>query len=76
MIPALYSYDLLDSFGRPSPRHRDPALTELERGQRFMSTFTPASFVLGGHLTLPSGRVCVAYAVRPDGEARATTATG
>ncbi|WP_405181306.1 hypothetical protein OG225_09225 [Nocardia sp. NBC_01377] len=64
---APYSYDLLDNFGEPSPRHRDPALTELERGQRFMSTFTLVSFVLGGHLTLTSGRVCVTYAVRPEG---------
>ncbi|MFX0577621.1 hypothetical protein [Nocardia nepalensis] len=64
---APYSYDLLDNFGRRSPRQRDPALTELEVGQRFMSAFTLVSFVLCRHITLVSGKVCVTYAVRPEG---------
>ncbi|WP_330254522.1 hypothetical protein OG874_08250 [Nocardia sp. NBC_00565] len=62
-----YSYDLLDNFGKRSPRHRDPALTELEVGQRFMSAFTLVSFVLCRHLTMVSGKICVTYAVRPEG---------
>lgn len=64
---APYSYDLLDHFGRRSPRQRDPALTELEVGQRFMSAFTLVSFVLCRHITLVSGKICVTYAVRPEG---------
>ncbi|MER7454678.1 hypothetical protein ABTW96_30810 [Nocardia beijingensis] len=64
---APYSYDLLDHFGRRSPRRRDPMLTELAVGQRFMSQFELMSFVLGRHITLVSGKVCVTYAVRPEG---------
>lgn len=63
---APYSYDLLDNFGRRSPRHRDPVLTELEVGQRFMSAFTLVSFVLCRHITLVSGKICITYAVRPE----------
>ncbi|MCC3332560.1 hypothetical protein [Nocardia abscessus] len=62
-----YSYDLLDNFGKRSPRLRDPKLTELEVGQRFMSQFELVSFVLGRHITLIAGNVCVTYAVRPVG---------
>ncbi|MGW4715765.1 hypothetical protein [Nocardia sp. NPDC004260] len=64
---APYSYDLLDNFGKRSPRRRDPMLTELAVGQRFMSQFELVSFVLGRHITLVSGKVCVTYAVRPEG---------
>ncbi|SEL72926.1 hypothetical protein [Rhodococcus maanshanensis] len=64
---APYSYDLLDRFGRRSPRRRDPGLTELEVGQRFMSLFDLVSFVPGGQITLVTGRICVTYAVRPEG---------
>ncbi|MFE7797380.1 hypothetical protein [Nocardia sp. NPDC057440] len=64
---APYSYDLLDRFGRRSPRRRDPELTELEVGQRFMSQFDLVSFVLGRHITLVTGKICVTYAVRPEG---------
>ncbi|WP_040777807.1 hypothetical protein [Nocardia pneumoniae] len=64
---APYSYDLLDNFGKPSPRHRDPQLTELEVGQRFMSQFELDSFVLDRHITLITGKICVTYAVRPEG---------
>ncbi|WP_067847817.1 hypothetical protein [Nocardia lijiangensis] len=64
---APYSYDLLDNWGRRSPRERDPHLTELEVGQEFMGVFQLQSFVLGRHITLVSGRVAVTYAVRPDG---------
>ncbi|UAK31699.1 hypothetical protein K8O92_28750 [Nocardia asteroides] len=62
-----YSYDLLDNFGRRSPRLRDPMLTELEVGQRFMSQFELVSFVLGRHITLVADKICVTYAVRPEG---------
>ncbi|MET8778551.1 hypothetical protein ABZV58_26405 [Nocardia sp. NPDC004654] len=64
---APYSYDLLDNWGRRSPRERDPHLTELEIGQEFMSVFRLDSFVLGRHITLVSGRIAVTYAVRPEG---------
>ncbi|WP_327115317.1 hypothetical protein OHB12_01140 [Nocardia sp. NBC_01730] len=64
---APYSYDLLDNFGRRSPHRRDPMLTELEAGQRFMSQFELVSFILGRHITLVTGKFCVTYAVRPEG---------
>ncbi|WP_228001112.1 hypothetical protein [Nocardia australiensis] len=64
---APYSYDLLDRLGRRSPRERDPALTELAVGQRFMSQFELVSFVLGSHITLVAGTACATYAVRPNG---------
>ncbi|WP_107656295.1 hypothetical protein [Nocardia suismassiliense] len=65
---APYSYDLLDRWGRPSPRHRDPQLTELEEGQRFMGQFDLVSFTLSQHITLVSGKIAVTYAVRPEGD--------
>lgn len=64
---APYSYDLLDNFGRPSPRVRDPGLTRLRAGQRFMSMFELVSFAYGEHITLRSGGVAVTYAVRGQG---------
>ena len=63
---APYSYDLLDNFGRRSPRTRDLGLTQLATGQRFMELFELQSFVDGAHITLRAGRVTVTYAVRPD----------
>lgn len=63
---APYSYDLLDNFGHRSPRTRDPALTHLHPGQRFMHIFTLHSFADGEHITLRSGSVAVTYAVRDD----------
>lgn len=64
---APYSYDLLDHWGRPSPRQRDPRLVELEVGQHFMAHFELASFVLDQHITLVAGKIAVTYAVRPEG---------
>ena len=61
---APYSYDLLDNFGRRSPRTRDPELTQLHTGQRFMQIFTLHSFARDEHITLQSGKVAVTYAVR------------
>ena len=64
---APYSYDLLDNFGRRSPRTRDPDLTNLEPGQRFMTLFTLQSFVNDEQITLGANNVAVTYAVRADG---------
>lgn len=64
---APYSYDLLDNFGRRSPRIRDPALTDLVAGQRFMQVFELRSFRTDQHITLQAGSVTVTYAVRPVG---------
>ena len=63
---APYSYDLLDSFGRRSPRARDPELAHLAVGQRFMQIFTLASFAEDEHITLLSGTVAVTYAIRAE----------
>ena len=64
---APYSYDLLDNFGRRSPRRRDPELVNLQVGQRFMTLFTLHSFVDGRHVTLRTNLVAVTYAVQPRG---------
>jgi hypothetical protein len=62
---APYSYDILDNFGRRSPRQRDPDLCHLEVGQRFMTLFRLHSFVDEEHITLRAKAVAVTYAVRP-----------
>lgn len=64
---APYSYDLLDNFGRTSPRERRPDMAELEVGQRFMTLFTLASFSTDEHITLQTRGVAVTYAVVPVG---------
>ena len=64
---APYSYDIVDNFGRRSPRVRDPGPVRLEPGQRFMGVFALASFVDGEQVTLRSRGVAVTYAVRPEG---------
>ncbi|MFI6870892.1 hypothetical protein [Nocardia sp. NPDC050406] len=72
---APYSYDLLDNFGRPSPRRRDPALTELVVGQRFMGLFDLVDFAPNDHITLSSPpRIAVTYAVRENAKSRAGAA--
>ncbi|HET9874555.1 MAG TPA: hypothetical protein VFQ37_02170 [Mycobacterium sp.] len=63
---APYSYDVVDNFGRRSPRQRDPDLVHLEVGQRFMTIFALHSFVDGEQITLRSNGVAVTYAVRPE----------
>ncbi|MBX8688961.1 hypothetical protein GO011_16125 [Mycobacterium sp. 20091114027_K0903767] len=63
---APYSYDLLDNFGRRSPRTRNPELAQLHTGQRFMQIFTLHSFAEDEHITLQSGNVAVTYAVRDE----------
>ncbi|WP_280257681.1 hypothetical protein [Nocardia wallacei] len=65
---APYSYDLLDNFGRTSPRRRDRRLTELAIGQRFMGAFTLIGFAPAEHITLRGAGVAVTYATRPDGD--------
>jgi hypothetical protein len=62
---APYSYDILDNFGRRSPRQRIPELARLETGQRFMTIFTLHSFIDCQQITLRTNRVAVTYAVRP-----------
>jgi hypothetical protein len=64
---APYSYDLLDNFGRRSPRERNPELVHLEVGQRFMTIFALQSFVDGEQITLQSKGVAVTYMVRAEG---------
>ncbi|MCM6778495.1 hypothetical protein NDR87_33920 [Nocardia sp. CDC159] len=63
---APYSYDLLDNFGRRSPRRRCPELTELAVGQRFMGQFRLTSFAPAQHITLHASIVAVTYAVRAE----------
>ena len=63
---APYSYDLVDNFGRRSPRTRNAELEHLEVGQRFMTMFVLQSFVRGEHITLRSKGVAVTYAVRAE----------
>jgi hypothetical protein len=64
---APYSYDVLDNFGRRSPREQNPELLRLEVGQRFMAVFTLQSFVDGEQITLRTKGVAVTYAVRSQG---------
>ena len=64
---APYSYDILDNFGRRSPRERNPELLHFEIGQRFMTIFALQSFVDGEQITLRSKGAAVTYAVRAEG---------
>lgn len=64
---APYSYDLLDNFGRRSPRELMPGLDELAGGERFMSIFTLASFDRDEQITLRARATAVTYAVRAQG---------
>ncbi|CAM3240259.1 hypothetical protein BST27_24590 [Mycobacterium intermedium] len=63
---APYSYDLLDNFGRRSPRQRDPELVNLEVGQRFMTLFKLQSLVPDEQITLLSQSVVVTYMIRAE----------
>lgn len=66
---APYSYDWIDNWGRRSPRTRDPALEQLEVGQRFMTIFRLEAFERPYHVTLwhdgVFGKVAGTYAVTP-----------
>lgn len=74
---APYSYDLVDNFGRRSPRELTPGVEKLARGQRVMTIFEVADFRENEHLTLTMsdpratslfGRVALSYVVLPVSE--------
>ncbi|MBA0045342.1 hypothetical protein MLB1_03330 [Mycobacteroides sp. LB1] len=65
---APYSYDLLDNFGRRSPRTRDVKLVELALGQRFMFAFRLIGFEPDKHITLRTFAAAVTYSIKPAGE--------
>ena len=76
---APYSYDLLDNWGRRSPRRLVPGVQRLEVGQRVMTIFELVDFAQDEHITLrlraPSavrlfGELAVTYAVRDIGDGR------
>ena len=67
---APYSYDLLDNFGRRSPRELTPGLERLELGQRFMTIFRLAEFEPDRHITLVTRPGAVTYVVEPRGTGR------
>jgi hypothetical protein len=52
---APYSYDLVDNFGRRSPRTLSPELEQLEVGQTFASIFELVDFTPGEQITLRIG---------------------
>lgn len=73
---APYSYDLLDNFGRTSPRRLVPDLVDLEVGQTFMTIFRLVDFTPDCQVTLqlhdPASRrifgdLAVTYLVQPAG---------
>jgi hypothetical protein len=66
---APYSYDLIDNFGRRSPRTLTPGLTELSVGQPVMNIFTLAGFVQDLELTL---RLTDPWALRMFGDLAVT----
>jgi len=74
---APYSYDLLDNFGRRSPRTLTPGLERLELGQRFMTIFDLVDFERDRQITLRIarlhrlfGRAAVTYTIVPVDEDR------
>ena len=69
---APYSYDLIDNYGRRSPRQLTKGLERLEVGQTVMTIFELKGFEPGTSLTLRSehsffGRMVCTYRVRPVG---------
>ncbi|WP_078282857.1 hypothetical protein [Mycobacteroides franklinii] len=65
---APYSYDLLDNFGRRSPRTRDAKLAELAPGQRFMFAFRLTGFEPDKHITIRTLAAAVTYSIKPAGK--------
>ncbi len=76
MRAAPYSYDLLDNFGRRSPRTLTPGLDKLEVGQSVMTIFQIVSFETSRHITLEYGPklkkrmppLFISYVVSPRGK--------
>jgi hypothetical protein len=71
---APYSYDWIDNFGRQSPRFLNPALENLEVGQRVMTIFRLVEFEPDRHLTMVMasaqaiaifGEIAVSYVILP-----------
>ena len=67
---APYSYDLVDNWGRRSPRELTPGLDDLEVGQRAMAIFEIAGFERDRSITLHAeksvfGHLAVSYCVAP-----------
>lgn len=71
---APYSYDLVDNFGRQSPRELTPGAEKLARGQKVMTIFDLVDFREDEHLTLTLGgprmnalfgRAALSYVVLP-----------
>lgn len=60
---APYSYDLVDNWGRRSPRELVRGVEQLAVGQRFMTIFALESFATDEHVTLRGHRVAVTYAL-------------
>jgi hypothetical protein len=76
---APYSYDILDNFGRRSPRRLTDGLDQLEVGQKFMMIYELVAFEPGRQITVASkmfkwmiGDQVVTYQVdtRPEGGSR------
>lgn len=74
---APYSYDLVDNFGRQSPRELTPGAGKLARGRKVMTIFELADFREDEHLTLTLGgswtnvlfgRAALSYVVLPASE--------
>lgn len=73
---APYSWDVLDNFGRLSPRSLTPGAEVLERGQRVMTIFELTDFEVDRHLTMvldtpwargAFGGFAISYVVQDDG---------
>lgn len=71
---APYSYDWIDNGGRQSPRHLNPALENLEVGQRVMTIFQLVDYEPDRHLTMVMastsaiatfGEVAMSYVIVP-----------
>ncbi|MEA2373795.1 MAG: hypothetical protein QOD53_258 [Thermoleophilaceae bacterium] len=67
---APYSYDLIDNFGRRSPRELTPGAERLEVGQRFISIFRLTGFEPDRQITILTriGPTAVTYDVSPRGD--------
>ena len=74
---APYSYDLIDNFGRRSPKELTPGVENLARGQKLMSIFELVDFERDRHLTVTVsdpraisifGRIALSYVVLPSSD--------